>query len=126
MIARAREQGALTVVVGPAAQPTFTADLASGDPGAVDAGVTGTLHVTNSGAMPAGTEFTEAIMELAGVEVPIEQGITTIAPGGVGSSAERRAARPRLGACGLPALRPWREALADYMRPGRLLAGAAV
>ena len=52
----------------------------SGILAAVDAGVTGTLHVTNSGAT-SWHGFTEAIMELAGVEVPVEEGITTIAPG---------------------------------------------
>lgn len=125
MIARAREQGALKVVSDQQLTPTFTADLASGILVAVDAGVTGTLHVTNSGAT-SWHGFTEAIMELAGVEVPVEEGITTIAPGAADrplngvlrSSVSERA--------GLPALRPWREALADYLERAGLLAGAAV
>ena len=108
MIARAREQGALKVVADQQLTPTFTADLASGILAAVDAGVTGTLHVTNSGAT-SWHGFTEAIMELAGVEVPVEDGITTIAPGA--------ADRPLNGVlrsivserAGLPALRPWRD-----------------
>jgi dTDP-4-dehydrorhamnose reductase len=125
MIARAREQGALKVVADQQLTPTFTADLASGILDAVDAGVTGTLHVTNSGAT-SWHGFTEAIMELAGVEVPVEEGITTIAPGA--------ADRPLNGVlrcsvsvrAGLPALRPWRAALADYLERAGLLAAAAV
>ena len=125
MIARAREQGALKVVADQQLTPTFTADLASGILDAVDAGVTGTLHVTNSGAT-SWHGFTEAIMELAGVEVPVEEGITTIAPGA--------ADRPLNGVlqsnvsvrAGLPALRPWRTALADYLERAGLLAAATV
>src|SRR5205085_10758671 len=49
MIARAREQGALTVVADQRLTPTFTADLAQGILAAVDGGVTGMLHLTNSG-----------------------------------------------------------------------------
>jgi dTDP-4-dehydrorhamnose reductase len=125
MIARAREQGALKVVADQQLTPTFTADLASGILDAVDAGVTGTLHVTNSGAT-SWHGFTEAIMELAGVEVPVEEGITTIAPG----AADRPlngVLRSRVSVrAGLPALRPWRAALADYLERADLLAAAAV
>ena len=69
MIARAREQGALNVVADQRLTPTFTADLAAGIVAAVDAGTTGTLHLTNAGAT-SWHGFTEAIMELAGVDVP--------------------------------------------------------
>jgi dTDP-4-dehydrorhamnose reductase len=124
MIARARAHGALKVVADQQLTPTFTADLASGILAAVDAGVTGTVHVTNSGAT-TWHGFTEAIMELAGVEVPVEECSTTIAPGA--------AARPLNGVllstasarAGLPELRPWREALADYLDRAGLLAGVA-
>jgi dTDP-4-dehydrorhamnose reductase len=125
MIARAREQGTLTVVADQLLTPTFTADLAAGILEAVDAGVTGTVHVTNSGDT-SWHGFTEAIMELAGVEVSVETGVTTIAPGAadrplngvLGSSASERA--------GLAPLRPWRAALADYLKRAGLLAGASV
>src|ERR671925_659398 len=50
MIGRAREQGALEVVADQRLTPTFTADLAAGILAAVDARLTGTLHITNSGA----------------------------------------------------------------------------
>jgi dTDP-4-dehydrorhamnose reductase len=124
MIARAREQGALKVVADQELTPTFTADLAAGILAAVDAGVRGTLHVTNSGAT-SWHGFTEAIMELAGVDVAVEPSETVIAPGaadrplnGVLTSSASERAR-------LAPLRPWREALADYLECAGLLAGAA-
>ena len=125
MIARAREQGALTVVADQRLTPTFTADLAAGILAAVEAGVTGTLHITNSGAT-SWHGFTEGIMELVDVEAPVEAGTTTIARGAADrplngvlrSSASERA--------GLAPLRPWRSALTDYLERAGLLAGAAV
>jgi dTDP-4-dehydrorhamnose reductase len=124
MIARAREQGALTVVADQLLTPTFTADLAVGILAAVDAGAAGTLHVTNSGAT-SWHGFTEAIMELAGVDVRVAPAETVIAPGAADrplngvlrSSASERAA--------LEPLRPWRAALSDYLERAGLLAGAA-
>jgi dTDP-4-dehydrorhamnose reductase len=124
MIARAHEQGSLKVVADQLLTPTFTGDLAAAILAAVDAGVTGTLHVTNSGAT-SWHGFTQAIMELAGVDVPVEEGTTVIAPGAADrplngvlrSSASQRA--------GLAPLRPWRTALADYLERAGLLAGAA-
>jgi dTDP-4-dehydrorhamnose reductase len=124
MIARARDTGALKVVADQRLTPTFTADLAAGIVAAVDAGVTGILHVTNSGAT-SWHGFTEAIMDLAGVSVPVEA---------VGTVRERRAAdRPLNGVlvssvserAGLAPLRPWRAALADYLEHAGLLAAPA-
>jgi dTDP-4-dehydrorhamnose reductase len=124
MIGRACEQGALKVVADQLLTPTFTADLAGGILAAVEAGVTGTLHVTNAGAT-SWHGFTEAIMELAGVDVPVAAGTTTIAPGAADrplNGVLRSAASER---AGLPPLRSWRDALADYLERAGLLAGAA-
>jgi dTDP-4-dehydrorhamnose reductase len=124
MIARAREQGALSVVADQLLTPTFTDDLASGILAAVEAGVTGTVHLTNSGAT-SWHGFTEAIMDLAGVDVPVAAGTTSIAVGAADrplngilrSSVAERA--------GLAPLRPWRDALLDYLERAGLLAGVA-
>jgi dTDP-4-dehydrorhamnose reductase len=115
MIARARETGALKMVSDQRLQPTFTADLAAGLVEAVEANRTGLLHLTNSGAC-SWLEFTEAIMENAGIDVPIEAVETTIPPGGVdrplnGVLASTRVREP---------LRPWRDALDDYMARAEL------
>jgi dTDP-4-dehydrorhamnose reductase len=114
MLARAREQGELRMVADQRLNPTYTADLATALLAALDAGALGLLHLTNAGAC-SWHEFTEAIMEIAGLDVRVEAVETTVAPGG--------AARPLNGtlmsevapAAGLAALRPWREALEEYM-----------
>jgi dTDP-4-dehydrorhamnose reductase len=115
MLARARENGALKMVADQRLQPTFTADLARGLVDAVHSGQSGLLHLTNSGAC-SWLEFTEAIVENAGIEVPIEAVETTIAPGAVdrplnGVLASTRVREP---------LRPWRDALDDYMARAEL------
>ncbi|HTV21943.1 MAG TPA: dTDP-4-dehydrorhamnose reductase [Polyangiaceae bacterium] len=121
MIARAREQGALNVVADQHLQPTFTADLAQALLDALDAGASGLLHLTAAGAC-SWHEFTVAIMQEAGIDVPVTQARTEIPPGGVDRPLNGVLARTRADALGLAPLRGWREALADYM--GR--AGLAV
>jgi dTDP-4-dehydrorhamnose reductase len=120
MIARARDQGSLSVVSDQLLTPTFTADLAAGIIAAVDAGVSGVLHVTNGGST-SWHGFTEAIMELAGVEVAVAPTTTVRAPGA--------ADRPLNGVlassvAGVTPLRPWQDALADYLERAGLLAAA--
>jgi len=121
MIGRARDRGVLNVVNDQRLTPTFTSDLAAGILAAVEADVTGTLHITNSGAT-SWHGFTEAIMELAGVSVPVVAVSTTRQRGAaerplngvlVSSVSER---------AGLAPLRPWRTALADYFERAGLLA----
>jgi dTDP-4-dehydrorhamnose reductase len=120
MIDRARLQGSLSVVADQRLTPTFTADLAAAILAAVDRGVTGTLHVTNAGAT-SWHGFTEAIMELAGIDVPVEPTKTVRAPG----AADRPLNGLLRSHTDLPPLRPWRDALADYLDRAGLLAVAA-
>jgi dTDP-4-dehydrorhamnose reductase len=121
MVGRAREQGALKMVADQRLQPTFTADLAASLIDAVNGGADGLVHLTASGAC-SWFEFTEAIMELAGIDVPIEPVKTTIGPGQPDRPLNGVLARARADALGLPELRPWRDALADYMGRAGLLA----
>lgn len=114
MLKRAREQGELRMVADQRLQPTFTADLAAASIEAVEKGAAGLLHLTASGEC-SWFEFTQAIMELAGVEVPIEPVQTTIPPGGVDRPLNGVLARPAADAAGVGPLRPWRDALEDYM-----------
>src|SRR6478609_6251101 len=76
MVARADEQGSLKMVADQRLQPTFTADLAASLIEAVEAGADGVLHLTASGAC-SWFDFTEEIMRLAGIRVPIEGVETT-------------------------------------------------
>ncbi len=121
MLARAREQGALKMVADQLLQPTFTADLAAAIVDAVERDARGVVHLTSADAC-SWHAFTLAIMELAGIDVPVEAVQTTIAPGGVDRPLNGVLARPRADALGLPALRPWREGLADYMTRAGLAA----
>jgi dTDP-4-dehydrorhamnose reductase len=121
MIARAREQGQLGVVADQRLQPTFTADLAGAVLDAVQAGADGVLHLTADGEC-SWYEFTVAILEQAGIDVPVEPTTTTISPGGVDRPLNGVLARPRADSLGIARLRPWRDALADYMRRADLAA----
>ena len=124
MIARAGKDGALRMVSDQIVQPTFTADLAQGVIDAVDAGAEGVVHVTSSGSC-SWFQFTEAIMERAGIDVPIEPVTTTVAPGAVQRPLNGVLARPVADAQGVPVLRRWDDALTDYMERAGLLAGVA-
>jgi dTDP-4-dehydrorhamnose reductase len=121
MLARAREQGALKMVADQRLQPTFTADLAAAIVDAVERNVDGVVHLTASDAC-SWHEFTVAIMELAGLDVPVEAVATIVPPGGVDRPLNGVLARPRADALGLPALRPWRSGLEDYMSRAGLAA----
>jgi len=121
MLARARDTGALKMVADQLLQPTFTFDLAAAIVDAIDRDVDGVLHLTASDAC-SWHDFTVAIMELAGVDVPVEAVTTTIPPGGVDRPLNGVLARPRADALGLPALRPWRAGLEDYMSRAGLAA----
>jgi dTDP-4-dehydrorhamnose reductase len=114
MHTRARETGALKMVADQRLQPTFTSDLAAAILQAVERDVTGIVHLTASDPC-SWHEFTVAIMELAGVDVPVEPVSTTIPAGGVDRPLNGVLARPRANALGLLALRPWRDGLADYV-----------
>jgi dTDP-4-dehydrorhamnose reductase len=117
MLARAQEADAsLRMVADQRLSPTFTADLAAAVIEAVDAGATGVVHLTASGSC-SWFEFTQAILELAGLgDVPIEP-VQTTAGGIVFPDRPLNGvlARPRADALGLTALRPWDDGLRDYL-----------
>jgi dTDP-4-dehydrorhamnose reductase len=97
--------------------PTYARDLAEGIAGIIEAGRYGLYHLTNAGSC-SWYEFTREIIRLAGVEtevVPIP-----------GSEYPLPAARPAngvLSSLGSPELRPWSEALADYLEREDVLDG---
>jgi dTDP-4-dehydrorhamnose reductase len=125
MLARAREQGELAVVADQHLSPTPTADLAAAVVEAVWAGADGVLHLTASGSC-SWHEFTEAIVELAGVEVEVRPTETTRPPGGARRPRNGVLARPRADALGLTPLPHWREGLESYMQVAGLSAVSGV
>jgi dTDP-4-dehydrorhamnose reductase len=114
MLARAREQGALRMVADQRLTPTFTWDLARAVVEALDADADDVLHLTNSGEC-SWHEFTRAIMGVAGIDVPVEAVETGPGPGQVQRPRNGVLRSVRADALGLSPLRPWSEALADYM-----------
>ena len=114
MVARAREQGEIRMVADQRLTPTFTSDLAGLLAAAVEQGVEGVVHLTNSGEC-SWYEFTLAIIEMAGIEATIEPVATSRPPGGADRPLNGVLARPRADALGLPRLRSWQDALRDYL-----------
>jgi dTDP-4-dehydrorhamnose reductase len=112
MITRARETNALRMVADQRLTPTATADLAAALAEASDRGVGGLLHLTNAGAC-SWYEFTVAIMEEAGIEVPIEA--VTTSGGGADRPLNGVLSCARAEAAGLGPLPHWRDALRRYL-----------
>jgi dTDP-4-dehydrorhamnose reductase len=125
MTARAREQGSLRMVADQRLSPTYTAHLARALVEAVEAGASGILHLTNAGDC-SWFQFTQAIMELAGLEVPIEAVETTRQPGGAARPLNGVLARAAADAAGLRPLPTWRDGLSEYMTVAGLTPGQAV
>jgi dTDP-4-dehydrorhamnose reductase len=114
IVAAAEKNGSLAVVGDQRLQPTFTVDLAKALVEAVEAEAEGVLHLT-AGGEASWHEYTETIMELAGIDVPVEPTETTVPEGGAARPLNGVLARPRADSLGLTPLRHWREALEDYM-----------
>ena len=121
IIAAAEKNGKLAVVADQRLQPTFTVDLAEALVEAVEAEAHGVLHLTAGGEC-SWHEYTETIMDLAGIDVPVEATETTVPEGGAARPLNGVLARPRADALGLTPLRHWREALEDYMAQAGLAA----
>jgi dTDP-4-dehydrorhamnose reductase len=117
MLRVAGERDSLKVKDDEFISPTYARDLAEGIAGIIEAGRYGLYHLTNAGSC-SWYEFTREIFRLAGVEtevVPIP-----------GSEYPLPAARPAngvLSSLGSPELRPWSEALADYLEREDVLDG---
>jgi dTDP-4-dehydrorhamnose reductase len=124
MLDRAREKGELAVVADQQLSPTCTADLATALIEAVEARASGLLHLTASGAC-SWHEFTEAIVELAGIGVEVRPTRTERPPGGARRPLNGVLARPRADALGLTPLPEWRAELEAYMERAGLARLAA-
>jgi dTDP-4-dehydrorhamnose reductase len=115
MLNKARTEGALRVVTDQVLSPTSTADLAGKTKELIEQDAMGLFHLTNAGEC-SWFEFAKGALELAGVEAKMER-IST-------EQMQQRARRPpysaldsaRLETMGLKRLRPWKEALSDYLR----------
>jgi dTDP-4-dehydrorhamnose reductase len=111
MLRLAGEGKPLRIVADQECTPSYTADVAEAAAALARTDAYGLHHLTNGGSM-TWYDFARTIFELAGVKADVQP----IA------SREWKAAARRPGysvlACRTP-LRPWREALADYLRERR-------
>ena len=120
MLNKARTEGIIRVVTDQVLSPTFTADLAQKTRELIEHGAVGIFHLTNAGEC-SWFEFARGAFEIAGVEAKMEP---------VDSAQfKQRARRPsysalattRLGEIGLSPMRPWREALGEYLREKEMI-----
>lgn len=115
ILGKARTGEPLRVVADVVMSPTYTRDAAAAIERLVDDGVTGTVHVVNGGAC-SWYEFARAIVRMAGLDVAVEPVPAAAYPAAARRPAfsvlDNRRARSLVGE-GL--LRPWQEALADYL-----------
>ena len=95
--------------------PTYAADLARGILGVIEDRHYGLYHLTNSGSC-SWHEFAKEIFSLAGVEVEVVP-----VPGSEYPLPAARPANGVLSALGSPKLRPWREALEDYLKREKVI-----
>jgi dTDP-4-dehydrorhamnose reductase len=116
ILARARSGQPLRVVADQKFAPTGAPDLAAASLDLVGSGARGLFHVANTGSC-SWHGLAEAILALSGLGVPVE----AIAAASLDLPARRPASSvldtARYHSLGLPPLRPWRDAVADCLRP---------
>lgn len=113
----ADERGALRVVVDEVSNPTYAPDLAAAVAALIRTGAYGIYHLTNSGYCSR-YEFARAILRLSGREhVPVEP--ITLDQFRRDSTPPRFAPLANTAAAALGiVLRPWEEALAEFLGGG--------
>ena len=114
ILARAHRGQPLRVVNDQVFSPTYAPDLAAALLALVDRGRRGLIHVTNSGTCSP-HELAVAALDIAGIAASVE----AISTRDLGAPARRPAysvlANDRARTAGLAPLRPWREALAEFL-----------
>lgn len=116
ILAQVGKKDELRVVDDQTGNPTYTRDLAGGIARLVEAGASGTVHVTNEG-MCSWCDYARRILEFAGITGIKVMPVTTAELG-------RPAVRPAYSALSNDRyynitghrLRDWREALKDYLK----------
>ena len=107
----ARAGGALRVVSDQRINPTYARDLAGVAVELAERGEAGIVHAVNSGCC-AWDEFARAVLEEAGIDMPVES-----VPTGAYPAPARRPRNGCLASTRIPPLRPWREALREALNP---------
>jgi dTDP-4-dehydrorhamnose reductase len=108
------ENKPLIVVDDQRCTPTASADLAAAIMPLVATARYGLYHVTNAGDC-TWFEFAKAILELSGIDRPIEPVTTAFFKSAARRPGYSVLSNDKLAATGVTPLRHWREALADYL-----------
>jgi len=114
MLKLAAQKGSVTVVSDEVLSPTYTRDLARAVVGLVESDKAGLYHVVNAGAV-SWFDFAAAAFEEAGVKVELRRAPPGAFPKKAPRPANSSLRSSRLAKTGVEALRPWREALRDYL-----------
>ncbi len=114
MLRVGREKTELRIVDDQWLTPTYTADLAPAIVDAVERGIRGLLHLTSGGACNW-SEFATEIFRLAGLEVTVHPIPSSDYPTKAKRPPWSVLSNARWLAASGEALRPWQEALADYL-----------
>jgi dTDP-4-dehydrorhamnose reductase len=115
MLKLARERGALSVVTDQVVGPTYTPDLARQLVALSATDGYGVVHATGVGEV-SWHAFAVETLRLAGLaDVPVEPTTSEVGGGGIKRPAYSILAHTRLGELGVDVMRPWQEALADYV-----------
>jgi dTDP-4-dehydrorhamnose reductase len=115
MLRLSKERDELRVVNDQVFSPTYTSDLAKKIAQLINTEYYGILHITNKGAC-SWFEFAREILKLAGIDTPVIPVTSDQYP--------QKARRPHfsvldnyhLRLLGMDDMRPWQEALKDYMK----------
>jgi dTDP-4-dehydrorhamnose reductase len=121
IIRRARAAEPLRVVSDQIMAPTYALDLVRVVDSLLQAGATGTVHVTNSGCC-SWYEFACASLEMAGIGQPVEAVSATEFPSVARRPAYSCLATERLERLGIEPVRHWRDALRAYLEETGMLA----
>lgn len=116
-----RETGVMLVVDDQRGSPTWARDLARASRRLVEAGPPGVYHLSNSGDC-TWYEFAQAVVELAAVSAEVRPISTAEYPTRATRPAYSVLANQRWLDLGEPPLRPWREALTEFV-PDLLASG---
>ncbi|MEA2645284.1 MAG: dTDP-4-dehydrorhamnose reductase [Chloroflexota bacterium] len=110
----AREKGEMRIVDDQRGSPTWARDLAVAARRLVDVGDPGVYHLSNSGDC-TWYELARAVVEERGLDATVHPIPTSEYPTPARRPAYSVLANSRWQALGEPPLRPWREALHDYV-----------
>lgn len=114
ILRRAQEGGPLRVVCDQRLTPTSTWALAGKIAGLIDAGATGLYHVA---ALDSCTwhEFAEAIVGMAGMDIPVEAILSNEYPSRARRPEMSALTSERLGESEVGPCRTWHEMLQEYL-----------